>query len=111
MLTIVDNKLAEIFGLGSKSRIELPYENPGMIPTPGKTYPNGVLEWSLPTPYSLAIGYNLMVNSIQMARAFSVFANGGYLVEPTLLRKIVKKGETLYDSQQHLKRKKFCQTR
>lgn len=88
-------QLLETFGLGIKTGVELPYENPGMIPTPGKTYANGVLEWSSPTPYSLAIGYNWLANSIQMVRAFSVFANGGYLIEPTILKKIVKNGEVV----------------
>ncbi|MDN3505063.1 MAG: penicillin-binding protein 2 [Rhabdochlamydiaceae bacterium] len=83
------SKLSKVFGLGVKSGIELPYENPGFLPTPGKTYGAGKLQWSTPTPFSLAMGYNLMANSIQMARAFSVIANGGYLVYPTLVKKIV----------------------
>jgi cell division protein FtsI (penicillin-binding protein 3) len=49
------------------------------------------MEWSVSTPYSLAVGYKLQVNSIQLLRADSILANGGYLVEPTLIRKIVKK--------------------
>lgn len=92
------NQLVEVFGLGKKTGIELPYENPGMIPTPGKTYLSGAYEWSLATPYSLAMGYNLSVNAIQMARAYSVFANGGYLVTPTLLRKIVSKDTIIIDN-------------
>ena len=91
-------KLVEVFGFGKRSGIEIPYENIGMVPKPGKTYPNGVLEWSAPTPYSLSIGYNLLVNSIQLARAYSVFANGGYLVKPTILKKIVKDGVLLVDN-------------
>lgn len=86
-------QLVELFGLGLKTGVELPYESPGLIPTPGKTYANGVLEWSSPTPYSLAMGYNLLVNSMQMVRAYSVFANGGYLIEPTIVKKIVKNGK------------------
>ncbi len=81
--------LRDIFGLGEKTKLELPYENPGMVPIYGKKYPNGKEQWSDPTPYSLAIGYNIMVNAVQMARAYSVFGNGGYLVQPTLIEKIV----------------------
>jgi cell division protein FtsI (penicillin-binding protein 3) len=92
------DQLVNVFGYGEKTGIELPYENPGMVPTPGKKYSNGNYEWSLPTPYSLAIGYNLLVNSIQVVRAFSVFANGGYLVKPTLLRKIVSKEGVIVDN-------------
>ena len=83
------DQLQDVFGLGQKSGVELPYESPGMVPVYGKKYANGKDQWSKPTPYSLAIGYNSMVNAMQMARAYCVFANGGYLIEPTLVEKIV----------------------
>jgi cell division protein FtsI (penicillin-binding protein 3) len=83
--------LVEVFGFGQKTNIELPGESGGLVPTPGKLHPNGKLEWSLPTPYSLAIGYNVLVNSIQIMRAYAMFANGGLEVQPHLVRKIVKK--------------------
>lgn len=82
--------LLDVFGFGKKTNIELPAESPGLLPTPGKLHPNGKLEWSVPTPYSLAIGYNVLVNSIQIARAYAILANGGYAVQPHLVRKIVK---------------------
>ncbi len=83
--------LMELFGFGLKTNIELPAENFGNVPTPGKLHPNGKLEWSLPTPYSLAMGHNILVNSIQLVRAYGILANGGYEVEPHLVKKIVKK--------------------
>lgn len=82
--------LVDLFGFGQKTGIELPGESVGLVPTPGKMHPNGKLEWSVPTPYSLSIGYNIMVNSIQIAKAFSIFANGGYQISPHLIRKIVR---------------------
>lgn len=82
--------LVEIFGFGQKTNIELPAESSGLVPTPGKLHPNGKLEWSVPTPYSLAIGHNILTNSIQIVRAYSILANGGKAVQPHLLRKIVK---------------------
>ncbi len=96
-------KLLEVFGLGQKTGIEIPYENIGMIPQPGKTYANGVLQWSGPTPYSLAIGYNLLVNSVQLCRAYSVFANGGYLIKPTILKRIVRGDTVLLDNSDRAK--------
>ncbi len=96
-------KLVEVFGLGQKSGVEIPYENVGMVPIPGKTYASGVLQWSGPTPYSLSIGYNVMVNSVQLVRAFAVFANGGYLVKPTILKKIVRDGEIVFDNSDRAK--------
>jgi cell division protein FtsI (penicillin-binding protein 3) len=86
-------QLHQTFGFGEKTSIELPAENPGLVPTPGKKHPNGALEWSVSTPPSLAMGYNILINTLQLTRAYAVFANGGYLVQPTLIRKIVKNGE------------------
>lgn len=91
-------KLVEVFGFSEKSGIEIPYENIGMVPKPGKTYANGVLQWSGPTPYSLAIGYNLLCNAVQLCRAYAVLANGGYLVRPTILKKIQKGKEVVLDN-------------
>lgn len=86
-------QLCEVFELGKKTGIEYPLESPGFIPRPGFKNPNGTLEWSVPTPYSLAIGHNLMVNSMQMASIYCAFANGGYLVRPTFIKKISKTDE------------------
>lgn len=90
--------LFEIFGFGQKTGIDLPAESIGLLPTPGKLHPNGKLEWSLPTPYSLAIGHNILCNSLQLARAYAIFANGGFAVQPHLIRKIVKNNQTIIDN-------------
>lgn len=84
------SELQDTFGFGKKTGIELPSESSGVLPTPGKKHPNGTFEWSVPTPFSMAIGHNIQINSIQLARAYAIFANGGYLVQPTLVRKIIK---------------------
>jgi cell division protein FtsI (penicillin-binding protein 3) len=83
-------KLQNLFGVGLKTSVELPAESAGVLPTPGKCHPNGTLEWSKPTPFSLAMGHNLQVTSLQILRAYSVLANGGYLITPTIVKKIVK---------------------
>ncbi len=84
------NELQESFGFGKRTNVELPSESKGVLPTPGKLHPNGQLEWSKPTPYSLAMGHNIQVNCLQMVKAISIIANGGYAIQPTLVRKIVK---------------------
>ena len=89
------NALAD-FGFGQKTGIELPAEQTGFLPTPGKVYPNGKLEWSVPTPFSLAIGYNLLVNGLQLVRAYSMLANGGSLPQAHLVRKIVKNEDPIF---------------
>ncbi len=84
------NQLKEIFGFGTKCGIELPSESNGLLPTPGKLNPNGTLEWSKPTPFSIAFGHNILVTSLQMVRNYGILANGGFDVQPTLVRKIVR---------------------
>ncbi len=92
------NALVDIFGFEKKTGIELPGEACGLVPRPGKLHPNGALEWSVPTPYSLSMGYNILATSVQMLRAYAVFANGGFLIEPTLVRKVVGKEGVVIDN-------------
>lgn len=93
--------LIERFGFGVKTGVEMPSESAGLIPRPGKMHPNGTLEWSRPTPYSMSFGHNLLTSSLQLVRAYAVFANGGHLVKPTLVRKIVSENdEVLLDHTQ-----------
>lgn len=104
--------LHHTFGFGEKTGVELPSENKGLVPTPGKRHPNGALEWSVPTPFSLAMGHNIQNNSVQLARAYAVFANGGHFVQPTLVRKIVRQNEdgtleTLVDNTSNEREKSF----
>ena len=84
------NALQEVFGFGLKTSVELTSESPGLLPKPGKKHPSGALEWSKPTPYSLAFGHNVLASSLQMLKAYAILANGGFDVRPTLIRKIVK---------------------
>lgn len=105
------NTLQDVFGFGIKTGIELPAESPGLLPTPGKLHPNGTLEWSLPTPYCIAMGHNILVNSMQMLRCFGIIINGGYEVKPTLIKKIIKRfpdnnKKVLFDLEEHKKHRK-----
>lgn len=90
--------LHDTFGFGKKTAIDLPAESSGLLPTPGKVHPNGKLEWSLPTPYSLSIGHNILCSSMQLVKAYAILANGGLDVQPHLIQKIEKNGNTLIDN-------------
>lgn len=83
--------LQNVFGFGKKTGVELPGESGGLLPSPGKVHQNGTLEWSRQTPYTLAMGHNVMVNSFQMLRSFAIIANGGYDVKPSLVKKVSRK--------------------
>lgn len=91
--------LQEHFGFGLKTNIEFPSESPGLLPRIGKKHPNGTLEWGTATPFSIAFGHNILVNSLQMLRAHAVIVNGGYLIQPTLIKKIMRSntGEVIYE--------------
>lgn len=92
------DKLQTVFGFGKKTGIEYPYENVGFLPEPGKKYKTGSVQWSKATPYSLAMGYNLLANSMQMMRAYGILANRGLDVRPTFVRKIVNEDKILMES-------------
>lgn len=83
-----EEKLSAL-GFGKKTGIELPGEASGLVPSPKRFHLHGIPEWSLSTPYSLAMGYNLLVTGMQMVRAYAILANGGYDIRPTLIKKIV----------------------
>lgn len=93
--------LHETFGFGKKTGIDLPAESGGLLPTPGKVHPNGKLEWSMPTPYSLAIGHNILCSSLQLVKAYAILANGGLDVQPHLIRKLEKNGKLIIDNSQY----------
>ncbi|MCH9609303.1 MAG: putative peptidoglycan D,D-transpeptidase PenA [Chlamydiales bacterium] len=101
------NQLVENFGFEQRTGVELPAETLGLVPSSKRRHPNGAPEWSVPTPFSLSIGYNLLATSLQMLRAVAVFPSGGYLVQPTLIRKIVKDEEVVYS--QVIRRKKVME--
>lgn len=68
------------FGFGVRTGVELPGEASGALRRPG--------EWSGQSPASLAIGYEVAVTPIQMAMAYGTLANGGWLMEPRLIREV-----------------------
>ena len=78
------DELVTTFGFGKKSGIELQGESAGVVPRPSRSSK----EWSLATPYSMAFGHNIQTTSVQLVRAISVLVNGGYLVQPHLVRQI-----------------------
>jgi cell division protein FtsI (penicillin-binding protein 3) len=68
------------FGFGAPTGIEFPAESPGKLRLPR--------EWTRPSSASLAIGYELAVTPLQLAAAYGAIANGGLLLQPTLIREI-----------------------
>ena len=72
------------FGFGEKSMIDLPGEHPGSIRHPR--------DWSPLSHDSLSIGQEIAVTPVQMVAAFSVIANGGWLLRPRLVDRMDRGG-------------------
>ena len=68
------------FGFGTLTGVALPSEASGVLRRPE--------EWSLLSTHSLSFGYELSVTALQMAMAFGALANGGWLMEPQLVREV-----------------------
>lgn len=77
-------KYIQKLGFGSLSGIDFPGEAKGLVKPMEK--------WSNTSPYIIPMGQEIGVNLLQLARAFAVVANGGYLVRPHLLKRVCSEG-------------------
>ena len=87
---MVSRNPSKYFWLWSENGYRTSFRKSGNASDSRKKHPNGKMQWSTPTPYSIAFGANILVNSMQMLRSYAILANGGYDVHPTLLRKIMR---------------------
>ncbi len=75
---------ARAFGVGQPTGVDLPGENPGILrPLP---------RWSGLSNAEISMGQEVSLNALQLARLTAVVANGGRLVQPHLVTKIVEPG-------------------
>ncbi len=80
----------KLFGFGAQTGIDLSGENSGLLPTPEwkKEYKNE--RWYIGDTYHLAIGQgDLLATPLQVANFTSVFANGGKLYRPHVVKQIL----------------------
>ncbi len=78
-------------GFGDRTGVDLPGEEGGLFrPTS---------QWSKLSIGALAIGQEIGVTPLQMIRAVAAIGNGGYLVRPFVVRRVVSpEGDTLLES-------------
>ncbi len=80
-------RMAEAFGLGSPTGIDLPGERAGTVPSPQWKRAHKGEQWYAGETISVAIGQGpLEVTAIQMADMAACVANGGVIYRPTLVR-------------------------
>lgn len=72
------------FGFGRPSSPDFPGESPGIVYNPAKLNDRAL--------GSVSMGYQVGVTPLQMAAAVSAVANGGNLMEPRIVRAIVRDG-------------------
>jgi cell division protein FtsI/penicillin-binding protein 2 len=76
-----------LWNFGRQTGIELPGEDPGRV--------NPLRKWNTFSTESVSQGYEVMVTPLQICRAFCAYANGGYLVRPTLIKGTLDCGDQL----------------
>ena len=67
------------FGFGAPTGVPLPAESPGKV--------RKLARWGTTSLASVSMGQEVSATSIQLARACSVIANGGLLIQPRLVLK------------------------
>ena len=75
------------FGFGRPSSPDFPGESPGIVWDPSKLNDSALA--------SVAMGYQVAVTPLQMAAAVSSVANGGELVEPRVVRAVIRDGKRI----------------
>ena len=68
------------FGFGMPTGVALPGEASGVLREPSR--------WSRQSAASLAVGYEVSVTPLQLATAYAAVANGGELLQPTIVQEI-----------------------
>jgi cell division protein FtsI (penicillin-binding protein 3) len=78
-LTVGQNRMYEYvrrFGFGHRTGIPLPGESPGMV--------RPLQRWEKTSIASVSMGHEVGVTALQLARACTVIASGGLLIQPRL---------------------------
>lgn len=71
-------KMLRLFGIGSKTKIDLPGESAGIIPEPDT--------WDNVRQATIGFGYSIAATPIQMAAAVAALANNGIWVTPHVIK-------------------------
>jgi cell division protein FtsI (penicillin-binding protein 3) len=78
------------FGFGTKTSVELPGEEIGIV--------HPVKRWSGRTRVTMAMGQEISATLMQMMLPFAAVANGGILLNPRIVEKVIDRSGTVVDS-------------
>ncbi len=92
------SEYAKAIGYGSLTGIELPGEQDGLIPNPTWKRINLGENWATGDTYTATVGQGfVLATPLQVVNSISTIANGGKLMDITLMNKIVAKDGTILD--------------
>ncbi len=90
----------KLFGFDTLTGIELPAEVKGSLITPDSK------NWSKIQPLMISIGQGVSVTALQIVNAYSMIANGGYLLQPKIVKYIINdEKKIIYESEKTVIRK------
>jgi len=99
----------QLFGLGAKTGVDLPSESVGRVPTPAWKQSYSGSGWYTGDTYNIAVGQgDLLVTPLQMATAIAAVANGGNLLKPYFVDRVMDaSGNTLQQTKPQVVRATF----
>jgi penicillin-binding protein 2 len=107
------HSMIQPMGLGQVNQLDVPFESPGILPD--STQLDNIFgrrRWGLGDQISLGVGQGAMsVSPLQMALVTSEIANGGYWVQPHLVRSIEQENGTVQQATPQKKRIEWIQER
>ena len=77
------------FGFGTETALPFPGESNGLL--------TNVSRWSARSKPTLAFGQEISTSAVQMITAATAFANGGYMLEPHIVQKVVSPDGTVVE--------------
>ncbi len=84
-------RFLRLYGFGDQTGIELPGEHTGLV--------QDFARWTSFSCESVPIGQEVAITALQIATGFSVFANGGILYRPRIVRGVIgPDGEPILDN-------------
>lgn len=109
-------KYLNLFGWGEKTGIDLPGETKGFIPDPGWKLEKFKEPWTVGNTYHFSIGQGyLRITPLQVAASFVTVANGGKLLQPQMVQRIIDnstgKQIIIWESQPKIIRENFIETK
>ena len=90
-------KYARSFGFGNKTGVYLPGETNGIL--------KPLNDWEKSSGTFVSMGQEILSSTLQTAMAYSVFANGGYLLKPQIIKNITQDNTYTYISKPLVVRK------